>query len=96
MGYDYHNPENIRIGGIVKDFREARGLSRLELGNLVGCQYNTIGAIERAQRNCTAPMRRKIVDALGVPLSVFTNNAIRREHLNALRNEVRPLETNAA
>lgn len=96
MGDRYHNQENIRIGLIVKDFREAMGFSRSELGRLTGYSYELIGAVERGKRNCTVTARRKIVDALGVPLAIFTDASVREERMSLLRNGVRPVETSAA
>ena len=89
------NPEHIRMGEIVHQFREARGFSRTRLAQAAACSYDLIAAIERGERNTTAPMRRKVADALEIPLSVFTNERMRRRFLDGLLNGIQRPETAA-
>lgn len=53
-------------GKIVKDLRLKRGLSQEELGEAVGLNKNTIGMLERGERNTKDSNTERIADFFGV------------------------------
>ena len=56
----------VRIGQRIKTIREARGMTRAELGMLVGLDQNRIQQYENGRRNPKLPLLKKIAEALGV------------------------------
>jgi DNA-binding XRE family transcriptional regulator len=52
----------------IEQARDARGLSRGELADLVGVHYQTMGYLERGEYNPSLELALKIARALGVPL----------------------------
>jgi transcriptional regulator with XRE-family HTH domain len=96
MRNDSHEPENIRIGGIVKTLRDRRGLSLSALSRATGCARTTLRQIEAGNATAQWPTMRKLADALEVPLAVFIDEDAAREQIERLEHAVRPLETSAA
>lgn len=56
----------VRIGQRIKTIREARGMTRAELGELVGLNQNRIQQYENGRRKPKLPLLKKIAYALGV------------------------------
>jgi len=52
----------------IEQARDARGLSRGELADLVGVHYQTMGYLERGEYNPSLELALKIARALGAPL----------------------------
>lgn len=90
MSNGSHNAEDIRIGRNIKDLREAFGVSRRDLGTLIGRCESAVGHLERGDRGASAPVRRLIADALGVPLIALTDDDTCRQYLAILTRQVRP------
>jgi transcriptional regulator with XRE-family HTH domain len=90
------NPEDIRIGGVVKALREAHGLSRAQVGDAIGKSGKLIAALEQGHRHATAPVQRLLVDFFGVPLDALYDAVLLAEYLEPLRREVRPEVVSAA
>ena len=51
----------------VREFREARGLSQEQLGELLGTEPSTVSRLERGDRKLTEPWLRRLGKALDVP-----------------------------
>lgn len=90
------NPDDIRIGGTVKAFRDAHGLTRVQLAQSIGKGAKLIAAIEQGNRKATPPVRRLIADRLAFPLDAFTDDELAAQYLTVLRREVRPEAVTAA
>ena len=56
----------VRIGERIKKIREAREMTRAELGALVGLDQNRIQQYENGRRKPKIPLLKRIADALGV------------------------------
>lgn len=56
----HHDPER------VTQAREAAGLTRTRLAQIVGCSLSLISEIESGTRNARAPRLRAIAEAVGV------------------------------
>lgn len=56
----------VRIGQRIKTIREAREMTRAELGALVGLDQNRVQQYENGRRKPKLPLLRKIANALGV------------------------------
>ena len=54
------DPENVRIGALIRGLRQAKKLTAKELGDAIGCSEPLITAIERGQRRAVPDVRRKI------------------------------------
>lgn len=67
-----YDPEDIRVGAIVRALREAHGLTAIELGRAIGKSEGLITAIERGFRHATPQVCRVLADRFRVPLAVFT------------------------
>ena len=58
----------VRIGQRIKMIREARGMTRTELGMLIGLDQNRIQQYENGRRKPKLPLLKKIAEALGVSM----------------------------
>ena len=75
-------------GSIVRRFRESQGLSRATLSRETGIGARTIYALEQGEsRNFGLENYQKLLDALGLSMSVDLNNAQKP----AARSGERPL-----
>jgi transcriptional regulator with XRE-family HTH domain len=63
------DPENVRVGAIIRGLRNAKGISARDLGIAVRCSESLITAIERGQRRAVPDVRQRIADHLGIPPS---------------------------
>ena len=66
------DPEDIRVGAIVRALREAHGLTASELGRAIGKSERLIHAIEAGFRHATPPVCRSLASTFKIPLAVFT------------------------
>ncbi len=66
MGKEPHkqNEQLVRLGKVIRERREALGISQEELGFLASLHRTYIGSIERAERNITLLCLLKIAEAL--------------------------------
>lgn len=55
----------------LKQFRENKGLSQTELGNLVGLKQTTISQYESGSRKPNLAIAKKLSDALEISLDDF-------------------------
>ena len=55
-----------RIGERIKKIREAREMTRAELGRLVGLDQNRVLQYEKGRRKPKLPLLKKFANALGV------------------------------
>lgn len=59
----------------LKEIREARGLSQVELAERAGVDQATISRLERGNDEVTPHLRRRVAEALGVTLAeLFTED----------------------
>lgn len=65
--YDSYS-ERARIGKMIADIRNKKGLSVRELGEMSDVSYTNIGKIERGVYNVSVDILRKICDALDVEI----------------------------
>lgn len=73
------NPDciNIKYGTLIKNIRESRGMSREELGELVGLSYDRIQQYENDIREPRINLLNKIFDALEVDVEIDYNFSIK-------------------
>lgn len=57
----------VLFGQIVRELREAKGLSQEAFAEKIAIHRTYIGGIERGERNPTLLMIRRIADALDIP-----------------------------
>ena len=60
--------ETAPVANRIEQARDARGLSRGELADLVGVHYQTMGYLERGEYNPSLELALKIARALEVPV----------------------------
>lgn len=65
--YDSYS-ERARVGRMIADIRNKKGLSVRELGEMADVSYTNIGKIERGVYNVSVDILRKICDALNVEI----------------------------
>jgi len=58
----------VRIGRRIKTIREARGMTRAELGMLIGLDQNRVLQYEKGRRKPKLPLLKKIAEALEVSI----------------------------
>lgn len=58
----------VRIGQRIKTIREACGMTRAELGMLIGLDQNRVQQYENGKRKPKIPLLKKIAEALGVSI----------------------------
>lgn len=63
------DPENVRVGAIIRGLRQAQRITALQLAKATGCSEPLITAIERGQRRAVPELRQKIAEHLGIPLA---------------------------
>lgn len=61
------DPENVRVGAIIRGLRQAQRITALQLAKATGCSEPLITAIERGERRAVPEVRQKIADHLGIP-----------------------------
>jgi transcriptional regulator with XRE-family HTH domain len=60
------DPENVRVGAIIRGLRRAQRITARDLGTAAGCSEPLITAIERGERRAVPEVRQKIADRLGI------------------------------
>lgn len=63
--------ENRKIGELVREFREARGLSQMRLAEMVGVSYQQIQKYEKGVNKISIERLKQISDAFNVPINLF-------------------------
>ncbi|MBM4032118.1 MAG: helix-turn-helix transcriptional regulator [Planctomycetes bacterium] len=59
------------VGKRLREFRQAKGLSQEQLGELCGLHRTYVGALERGEKNVTVVTLSRIASAIGVPMRSF-------------------------
>ncbi len=59
------------VGEIIRDLRKARGLTQMQLAELIGVSYQQVQKYEKGVDNITVDRLRQIAKALGTPVTVF-------------------------
>ena len=67
----YHlGMESRKIHNRIQVFRNERGLSRQELADLVGVNYQTIGYLEREEYNPSLDLGFRLAEVFGLPVEM--------------------------
>lgn len=70
MAYSDSEQENLKtLGIVIKNLREEKGISQMELGFRADLDRTYIGSVERGERNVSLLNLLKIADALDVHVS---------------------------
>ena len=64
-----HIDETLALGNLLRDIREAIGMSRQDLAEKVGCKYEDIRLYERGERIMRIDRLFRILNVLGVRFS---------------------------
>ena len=60
-----------RIGQIIKEARKARGMTQMELSELIGVSYQQVQKYEKGSDNISVARLRQIAKAVGAPITLF-------------------------
>ena len=64
-------PENTRIGKIIKEARNARGMTQMKLSELIGVSYQQVQKYEKGSSNISVVRLKQIALAVNVPPTLF-------------------------
>lgn len=68
-------PEQIKLHNRLAVLRTERGMSRQDLAEALGANYQTIGYLERGEYNPSLELAFRISDLFGLPIeAVFSRN----------------------
>ncbi len=60
-----------RIGQIIKEARKARGMTQMELSELIGVSYQQVQKYEKGSDNISVERLKQIAKAVGAPITLF-------------------------
>jgi transcriptional regulator with XRE-family HTH domain len=63
--------ENRRIGQLIKEIRKARGLTQIDLSELIGVSYQQVQKYEKGNDNISVERLKQIAKAFNVPITLF-------------------------
>jgi transcriptional regulator with XRE-family HTH domain len=63
--------ENRRIGQMIKEARKTRGMTQMELSELIGVSYQQVQKYEKGSDNISVERLKQIAKAVLVPVSLF-------------------------
>lgn len=63
--------ENRRIGQIIKEARKARGMTQMELSELIGVSYQQVQKYEKGSGSISVERLKQIAKAVAVPITLF-------------------------
>ncbi len=63
--------ENRRIGHIIKEARKTRGMTQMELAELIGVSYQQVQKYEKGSDNISVERLKQIAKAINVPVTLF-------------------------
>ncbi len=63
--------ENRRIGQIIKEARKARGMTQMELSELISVSYQQVQKYEKGSDNISVERLKQIARAVNVPITLF-------------------------
>jgi len=63
--------ENRRIGQIIKEARKARGMTRMELSELISVSYQQVQKYEKGSDNISVERLKQIAKTVNVPITLF-------------------------
>jgi len=61
----------VEIGKIIAHYRKQKGLTQVQLAELVYTNNEHVNRIENGRKNSSIPMLQGIADTLGIPLWAF-------------------------
>lgn len=64
-------PENERIGQIIKELRKARGMTQMELSELIGVSYQQVQKYEKGRDNISVERLKQVAKAIHAPMTLF-------------------------
>lgn len=73
------DPENVRVGRILRDLRESRGLKVPQLAPQLGLSRSHLYAIEYGDRRLTNVIAYRAARVLDIPVTVFRTDLNRSE-----------------
>jgi transcriptional regulator with XRE-family HTH domain len=62
---------NRRIGQIIKEARKARGMTQMDLSELLGVSYQQVQKYEKGNDNISVDRLKQIAKAVNVPITLF-------------------------
>jgi len=65
------DPENVRVGGLIRDLRKAKRLTQEDLARSAGIRVRTVQYAETGQVAPRLKTRKLVAAALGVPVEYF-------------------------
>src|SRR5574337_2077883 len=60
-----------RIGQIIKEVRQARGMTQMKLSELIGVSYQQVQKYEKGSDNISVERLKQIARAVNVPITFF-------------------------
>ncbi len=69
------NNENKRIGQLIREARKARGLTQIDLSELIGVSYQQVQKYEKGSDNISVERLKQIAKAVNVPITLFFPSA---------------------
>lgn len=70
-----------KIGMIIRSRRKELGITQRELAELAGVGYNSLISIERGEGNPTMDVLNRILDTLGLQISIGVKNYEETENI---------------
>ena len=70
------DPEAVRIGTAIREFRKARGLTLIELGAAVGRTHSYLSKVERGHSKASITLCYAIADALDIRRAALLSPAL--------------------
>lgn len=80
---------SINVGARLHQLRAEKGISMRSLATMSGLSANALSTIERGKASPSVSTLYKIADALGVPITSFFSEPVRKEQVFFLRAEER-------
>jgi len=68
--------ENRRIGQIIKEARKARGMTQMELSELISVSYQQVQKYEKGSDNISVERLKQIAKAVNVPITLFFQSSV--------------------
>lgn len=80
--------DSCMVGTVIRKLREARGLTREELGEKAGISVHTVHRLESGERNLTMNTLYSIMEALDCDANTILNTQGQKEVLSQINMEL--------
>lgn len=67
----YKSHKKKTIGELVKEYRKTKGISQMELAEMIGVSYQQVQKYEKGINRISVDRLKLIANALGIPISEF-------------------------